>query len=62
MMNVRCPWCGSTTQVKMFNEYLSAKERIDKEYQCGCGCHFVATHDLTGDIAKIQIKKVEKND
>lgn len=45
---IKCPYCGSTAQVKLVWEDRSSydTEKI-KEFECGCGCHFEAIFTLT---------------
>ena len=38
---VRCPKCGSTSQIELVWEDRSSYSTTKtKEYTCGCGCHF----------------------
>lgn len=41
---LKCPYCGSTSQVKVEREpFISKTEEIPtlkEEFECGCGCHF----------------------
>lgn len=45
---IKCPNCGSSAQVTCIwvdtDLYTSAQY---KEYECGCGCHFLATFEHT---------------
>ena len=46
-MRIKCPNCGSTAQIVLTWEdrdsYSSTHER---EYDCGCGCHFGVTFQV----------------
>ena len=39
---IKCPACGSTTQVEMVWSGCSdgRYSRIERDYTCGCGCEF----------------------
>ena len=54
-MIVRCPYCGSTAQVK--RELVVPSESADNEivsihYTCGCGCHFAEQYRHSATILK----------
>ena len=45
---VKCPNCGSTSQIEMvWKDNANYNTEEIKEYVCGCGCHFEATFTLT---------------
>ena len=58
-MLIKCPNCGSTTQVEMVWQSCSDGRytQITREYQCGCGATFEGTFELTD----IKLLGVEKN-
>ena len=44
---VKCPYCGSTAQVKENIPFVSKEgQYIDAKYKCGCGCYFDTESDL----------------
>ena len=42
---MRCPNCGSTAQVRSRWESGNGT-RLNAEYICGCGCHWVDRYDF----------------
>ena len=46
---IKCPACGSTSQVEMVWGSASGGRysRIEREYQCGCGCEFTVFFEAT---------------
>lgn len=57
---IKCPWCGSSAQVKLITTHESGvKEHayITQRYECGCGCVF----DRKFSLYAISIVKVEKS-
>lgn len=42
---MRCPNCGSSAQVKSYWESGNGT-RLNAEYICGCGCHWVDRYDF----------------
>ena len=44
---VRCPYCGSTAQVKENTPFTTDEGYVvDAKYRCGCGCFFDTDDDL----------------
>lgn len=39
---IKCPACGSTSQVELvWSGHSDGRySRIEREYECGCGCNF----------------------
>ena len=57
---IKCPWCGSSAQVKPVTTHESeVKGRIyiTQRYKCGCSCVF----DRKFALYDISIVKVEKS-
>ena len=48
-MFIKCPTCGSTSQVKLM--WSSANEgrysQLERDYICGCGCVFTVFFEAT---------------
>lgn len=46
---IRCPYCGSTAQVKLtWEERFGEKDlQHTKEFECGCGCVFEAIYTVS---------------
>lgn len=46
---IRCPYCGSTAQVKLTWEEPFAEKDTEhiREFECGCGCVFEATYTVS---------------
>jgi hypothetical protein len=46
---IKCPACGSTSQVEMV--WGSASDgrysRLERDYACGCGCEFTVFFEAT---------------
>ena len=42
---VKCPHCGSVSQVKVVGQIWGEKVAVRK-YECGCGCCFGHYYDL----------------
>lgn len=59
-MGIKCPWCGSSAQIKFINtqenEFRGCIDIIQR-YECGCGCVF----DRKFNLYDISIVKVEKS-
>ena len=51
---IKCPACGSTTQVEMV--WASANDgrysHIAKDYTCGCGCEFTVFFEAQGFVLR----------
>lgn len=58
---IKCPYCGSTAQVKVIGKYFSKMCQSDiTEYQCGCGCFFEIEKMPNGIInGKWQVREKE---
>lgn len=57
-MNVKCPNCGSTAQVRMINHQsfvYSTTISLYLGYKCGCGCHFSTKEVLERKPEEIEI-------
>ena len=58
-MNIRCPNCGSSAQVKKI-EQCNWEARgfvgVTEHFKCGCGCRFNRKYQLFD----IEIEEVEK--
>ena len=57
---IKCPWCGSSAQVKPITTHESEVKGhiyITQRYKCGCGCVF----DRKFTLYDISIVKVEKS-
>ena len=41
MSRIKCPNCGSTAQIMLtWEDRDSYSSHHEREYDCGCGCHF----------------------
>ena len=58
---IKCPYCGSTAQVKINAvAILSINERyLDLGCECGCGCSFNASYNID-DYESADIITIEK--
>lgn len=43
---IKCPNCGSTTQIKFIERYHYASTKIAEKYECGCGATIICHYDL----------------
>ena len=60
---VKCPYCGSTAQVKLNDKAILSdnKEYLSLGAECGCGCQFILDYKVgvyeECDIITIENKK-----
>lgn len=47
-MNIKCPNCGSTAQVKPIDKNVNKSYSIQivNKYACGCGCEFKVAYEI----------------
>ena len=65
-MLVKCPYCGSTAQVKRELAVPSESrngEIISIHYKCGCGCHFSKEFQFVETVIEYveDLKRGKKN-
>ena len=58
-MRIKCPNCGSTTQVTLTWKDTDNYSTIEsREYVCGCGCHFEVDFEaIKPNILGIEVKE-----
>lgn len=57
----KCPYCGSTAQVRELGR-RDSKEALIEEYQCGCGCRFDHYYYWCGDTIYFSDVKIIKRE
>lgn len=56
---IKCPNCGSTTQVKLINtDHRKDYEWVDI-YKCGCGCEIIQRVQVREQIAYFKGAKID---
>lgn len=43
---IKCPNCGSTSQIKLIDTMHIVPKQVSEKYECGCGALFIQHYKL----------------